>query len=460
MANREPPRARRKRGDETPPEPDATRRIAGTVAVVGYPNVGKSTLVNRLTGRRDTVVHQQPGVTRDRKELFCEWNGEVFRIVDTGGIDVSSDDPIIRQVADQARIAIAEADLAVFVVDAQAGVTAGDQEVAQLLRRAPIAVLVVANKIDNPRAETLMKSSLYELGLGEPFAISALHGHNTGDLLDRILELLTSVAADHQERVSNEIGVAILGRPNVGKSSLVNALVGQPRVIVSDVPGTTRDAVDTRLQVGDTTFRLIDTAGLRRKRKHRQEVEYWSQQRALAAAQRADVALVVIDAAEGVTDQDLHVADEARIAGCATIIVITKWDIQEVDLDALRVRLATKLKQRPLVVTTSSVTRRGLTRLLRSIEEIYERYTSRISTADLNKVLGDATARQPSPLVHGRRLKVLYGAQVQTRPPRFRVTINDRRLIKADYAYYLENRIREAAGLDACPVIIDFVARA
>jgi GTP-binding protein len=461
MNRREPPRARQRRGQELPAEGsgEEARRFAGTVAIVGYPNVGKSTLVNRLTGRRDTVVHEQPGVTRDRKELVADWNGELIRLVDTGGIDLAGEDVIAKQVREHARAAIAEADLALFVIDAQAGVGAGDHEVADILRRARVPVLLVANKVDNPlRPE--VANELFELGLGEPFAISALHGHNTGDLLDDVLERLHGIeGAAHEERLSDEIGVAILGRPNVGKSSLFNALVGQPRAIVSDVPGTTRDSIDTRLTVGDTTFRLIDTAGLRRKRKHRQDIEYWSEVRALDAARHADVALVLIDASEGVTDQDLHVADEARKASCATVIVLAKWDLQQVDLDDVRGRLTRKLRQRPVAITTSAVTGRGLDRVLRTIEEVYGRYISRLPTPAVNRVLKDAAAARPAPVVHGRRLKLLYGAQVQTRPPRFRVTVNDRRLIKADYAYYLENRLREAANLDGCPVILDFVAR-
>jgi GTP-binding protein len=458
---REPPRARGRRGQDGPEADDeGLRRIAGTVAVIGYPNVGKSTLVNRLTGRRDTVVHEQPGVTRDRKELECEWNGRTIRLVDTGGIDLRSDDAFGKDVATQARNAIAEADLALFVVDARAGLTPGDEEVADIVRRAKVPVILVANKVDNPKNEAQAMADLHGLGCGEPIAISAIHGNNTGDLLDLVLERLDAIeGADHPERVSNEIGVAIMGRPNVGKSSLFNALIGQPRAIVSDIPGTTRDSIDTRLVVGETTLRLFDTAGLRKMRKHRQEVEFWSEMRSLQSAAKADVALVLVDASAGITDQDLHVADEARKASCATIVVVSKWDIQEVDLDDLRDRLAIKLRQRPVVVTTSAVTGRGLERLVRTIEEIYARYTSRIPTPVLNRVLKEATDFRQPPLIRDRRLKLIYGAQVQTRPPRFRITVNDRKLIKADWAYYLENQIREATGLESCPVIIDFVAR-
>lgn len=454
---REPPRARRRRGADEESFGDV--EIAGVVAVVGYPNVGKSTLVNRLSGRRETVVHEQPGVTRDRKELEIEWNGRRFRLIDTGGVDIASSDPITRQVATQARTAIAEADLALFVVDVRAGVGPGDEEIATILRRARIPVLLVANKVDDPRALGA-SAELHRLGLGDPFEISALHGHGAGDLLDEIIGRLAALpSARRVERRADEIGVAVLGRPNVGKSSLVNALVGSDRVIVSDIPGTTRDTIDTLLERGETRFRLIDTAGLRRKRKHRQEVEFWSEQRALQAAERADVALILIDGFEGLTDADLAVADAARKAWCATLVVVSKWDIAQVDLDALRERIAIKLRQRPLIVTTSSVTGRGLERLLDSIEELHGRYTSRMPTPQVNRVLKEAVERREPPRVDGRRLKLVYGAQVQTRPPRFRVTVNDRKLIVRDFAYYLENRLREAADLAGCPVIIDFITR-
>ena len=357
-------------------------------------------------------------------------------------------------------IALAEADLVLFVVDVQTGVTAGDHEVAEIMRRSKTPVLLVANKADNPKRESSTRRRLYELGLGDPVPHLGAPRHRLGRPARphrRAPRAIEGAARD--ERMSDEIGVAILGRPNVGKSSLFNALCGQQRAIVSDIPGTTRDSIDTRLERGDTTFRLIDTAGLRRMRKHRQQVEYWSEVRALHAAQHADVALVLVDAQEGLTDQDLHVADEARKAGCATIVVVSKWDIQEVDLDDLRERLQIKLRQRPVVITSSAVTGRGVERVLRTIEDVYGHYTSRLGTGELNRLLKEAAERRQAPLIKRRRLKLLYGAQVQTRPPRFRITVNDRKLITADYAYYLENRIREAAELESCPVIVDFVAR-
>jgi len=453
-----PPRSRAVRGLDAPDEP-TTRRVLGTVAVVGFPNVGKSTLINRLTGTRETVVHEQPGVTRDRKELVVEWNGELFSVIDTGGIDAGTETGMQRHIAAQAKVALAEADLVAFVVDATAGLGPGDEEIADLLRHAQKPVIVIANKLDNPRRhdEAL---ELHSLGLGEPVPISALHGIGTGDLLDRVVDELRALeGAERQERISDEIGVAILGRPNVGKSSLLNALLGQERTIVSEVPGTTRDSIDIRLERDGAVYRLIDTAGLRRKRRHRQDVEFWSEMRSLDAARRADVALVLVDSQEGIVDQDLHVADEARKAGCATLVVLAKWDVVEIDLENARLRMHDKLRQRPPLIATSARTGRGLDRLLRAIDGLYTHYTSRVQTSRLNTILAEAAERRQPPIVRNRRLKVLYGAQVQTRPPRFRLTVNDRGLVTRDYAYFLENHLRDALGLQGCPVIIDMVGR-
>src|SRR3954470_8280908 len=270
--------------------------LAGTVAVVGFPNVGKSTLVNRLTGTRAAVVHETPGVTRDRKELICEWAGTEFKLIDTGGVDIAGEDPITRSIADQAREAVREADLVLFVLDAQTGITPGDEAGAQILRESKKPVLVLANKIDDPKQEALALE-LHRLGLGDPIPISGLHGTGTGDLLDEMVDYLEAHEKRDREQIpESAIRVAILGRPHVGKASLLNKLLGRERVIVSEIPGTTRDSIDTVLQRGDRTFVLVDTAGLRRKRRHRQGIEYYSELRALEAAERADVALVLIDA--------------------------------------------------------------------------------------------------------------------------------------------------------------------
>jgi GTPase len=428
--------------------------LAGTVAIVGYPNVGKSTLVNRLSETRAAVVHETPGVTRDRKELLCDWSGTTFRLIDTGGVDLADEGPFGPQVAAQAREAIAEADLVLLVVDAKTGVTPGDEDLAEILRRSRRPVLVLANKLDNPRRD-LDALEFHRLGLGDPLPISALHGHGTGDLLDEIVRQLPG----SRDRAVEEdaIRVAILGRTNVGKSSLLNALLGRERVIVSEVPGTTRDAIDTVLRRGETTFVLVDTAGLRRKRRQRQGIEYYSELRALEAAERADVAIVLVDASEGVVDQDLAVADVARKAGCATVVALSKWDITGVRIEEVGPELGPRLRQRPPILAISAHTGRGLERLLDTVEALFERYVGRIPTADLNRALGELReARQP-PGRRGRRLNLLYGTQVSSRPPRLRLFVSDRRLVTRDYGYWVENELRRRFRLEGVPVSIDFV---
>jgi GTP-binding protein len=441
-------------GDDVAEMADEDVELAGTVAIVGFPNVGKSTLVNRLTETRAAVVHESPGVTRDRKELLCEWSGTTFRLIDTGGVDREDTGPFGPLVAEQARQAVEEADLVLFVVDAKAGVTPGDEELAEILRSSRRDVLVIANKLDDPRrdAEAL---EFHRLGLGDPIPLSALHGHGTGDLLDDIVRRLPG--GSERPVGAEAIRVAILGRPNVGKSSLLNSLLGRERVIVSEVPGTTRDAIDTVLRRGETTFVLVDTAGLRRKRKQRQGIEYYSELRALEAAERADVALVVVDASEGVVDQDLAVADAARKAQCATVVILSKWDVTDVRIEDVRPHIASRLRQRPPILAVSSLTGRGLERLLDTVEDVFSRYAGRIPTAELNRALQELReARQP-PGRRGRRLNVLYGTQVSSRPPRFRIFVNDRRLVTRDYGYWVENELRRRFRLEGVPVSIDFV---
>ena len=429
------------------------------MAVVGFPNVGKSTLVNRLTATREAVVFETPGVTRDRKEVVCEWNGERFGLIDTGGVDVADSSPITRQVAEQARQAVEEADLVLLVVDAKAGITPGDEEVADILRRSGKRVVVLANKVDDPRRD-LEAVEFHRLGLGEPFPVSALHGHGTGDLLDLVVDELRRLPPAGRAEVGEEaIRVAILGRPNVGKSSLLNALLGEERVVVSETPGTTRDAIDTILRRGDTTFVLVDTAGLRRKRRHRQEIEYYSELRALTAAERADIALVLVDAAEGLVDQDLTVADVGRKAGCSTIVVLAKWDVTTIAVEDVRALLEARLRQRPPLVTVSAATGRNLGRLLDRIEEVFAKHTGRVGTGELNRFLGDLRSARPGPARNGRRLNLLYGTQVESRPPRFRFFVNDPGLLTRDYAYWVENRMRDRFALAGVPVVIDFVRR-
>jgi len=436
--------------DEQPTE------LVGTVAIVGFPNVGKSTLVNRLTSSRQAVVHETYGTTRDRKELVVEWNGKQFLVIDTGGVDIADPHPITRQIAEQARTAIAEADLVLFLVDARAGITPGDEELAQILRESKKNVLVLANKIDDPSQEHLALE-FHRFGFGDPFPVSGLHGSNTGDLLDEVLERLPGTS----ERTvpPDAIRVAILGRPNVGKSSLYNKLVGAERTIVDDVPGTTRDTIDTVLEHGDRTFVLVDTAGLRRKRKQRQGIEYYSELRALDAAERADVALVLIDASQGIVEGDITAVEVARKSHSATLIVLSKWDIAEVTIEEVRPELQRRLRQRPDFITVSSNTGRGVSRLLDKVSEIYDRYISRIPTAELNRFIGELKEQRQPPSKAGRRLNLLYGAQVATRPPRFRFTVNDPALITRDYGYWVENRLRERYNLEGVPVAIDFRGR-
>jgi len=430
--------------------------LIGTIAIVGFPNVGKSTLVNRMSGTRTAVVHAMPGVTRDRKEVVADWNGKRFLVVDTGGVDIADPSPITRSVADQAREAVAEADLVAFVVDARVGITPGDEEVAEILRRAQKPVLLLANKIDDPSQDSLALE-FHRLGLGEPIPVSSLHGYGVGDLLDDIVARLPGTARPHPG--DEAIRVAILGRPNVGKSSLLNAVLGRERVIVSDVPGTTRDAIDTVLERSDRTFVFVDTAGLRRKRKHRQGVDYYSELRALEAAERADVALVLIDSSEGIVEQDLSVADVARKAQCSTLVVLSKWDATTVDVEDIRPELERRLRQRPPWIAVSAKTGRGIERLLDAIERLYDKHVARVPTAELNRFITELReARQP-PSRNGKRLNLLYGAQVTARPPRFRVSVNDPSLVTRDYGYWFENQLRDRFELEGVPVTIDFVRR-
>ena len=433
-----------------------SEELLGTVAVVGYPNVGKSTLVNRLTGTRQAVVHETPGVTRDRKEVVCEWSGHRFLLVDTGGVDIADSSPLTKQVADQARTAIAEADLVLFVVDTRTGITPGDEELAAILRHSHKPIFLIANKIDEPGRET-DALEFHRLGLGDPVPLSAIHGHGTGDLLDAIIARLPGTGP--AEAGEDAIRVAILGRPNAGKSSLLNALLGEERVIVSEQPGTTRDSIDTVLKRGDRTYVLIDTAGLRRKQKQRQGIEYYSELRALQAAERADVVLVLVDAAEGVVEHDLAIADVARKSMSSTLVVLSKWDIAEVGIEEVRDRLEPRLRQRPPIVAASAKTRRGVGKVLDRVEELYAKHTTRIPTGELNRFLGELREVREPPSRNGKRLNLLYGTQTTVRPPRFRFFVNDPGLITRDYGYWVENQLREHFDLEGVPVAIDFVRR-
>jgi GTP-binding protein len=428
------------------------------VAIVGYPNVGKSSLVNRLSGSRTAVVHERPGVTRDRNEISTEWNGRRFTLVDTGGMDEHDLDPIAGSIREQAQAALSDAQVAVLDFDARAGVRPGDEEVADLLRRSKLPVLVAANKVDDVKDMPLADDA-YRLGLGDPVAVSAAQGLGTGDLLDRIVALLPEDEPEEEEGI---IRLAVIGRPNVGKSSMINKLLGTERVIVSDVAGTTRDAIDLPLEIDGRRVILVDTAGLRRQSKVSQDVEYYTALRSQRAAERADVAIIVCDATEGVTAQDFRIAELAMGANCASVLVLNKWDATEMDEDDLiheRAKVTQKLRQRPKVLTASAKTGRSLDRVLREALALADRTTNRVPTPELNRWLSEALqARQP-PMKQGHRLKLLYAAQIGERPPRFAIQVNNRARVTREYAYFLENRLRARFGLDGVPVIIDFVER-
>jgi GTPase len=427
------------------------------VAVVGYPNVGKSTLVNRLAGSREAVVHEQAGVTRDRKEIEADWNGRRFLLVDTGGVDLADRDELARQVQGQARAAREEAEAIVLVVDARAGLRPGDDDLARELRGAPVPVIVAANKVDSATAIP-EAAEFHRLGLGDPVPVSAAQGLGTGDLLDRVADALDEgpepdAGADATPRV------AVIGRPNVGKSSLVNAWLGQERVIVSERAGTTRDAVDTRLEVDGREVVLVDTAGLRRRGKVAGTVDWYAQLRSERAAERADVAVVVCDASEALTTEDLRVGELAMKSECATLLALNKWDVGRTDLEDAKERAQARLRQRPEVLAVSAKTGRGVRRLLLHALELAERIEVRIPTSELNRFLSDVQAAREPPVVRGKRLKLLYMTQYDTRPPRFSVQVSDRGRLTRDYGLMLENRLRERYGLHGVPLVIDYHGR-
>jgi GTP-binding protein len=429
------------------------------VAIVGYPNVGKSSLVNRLSSSREAIVHEQAGVTRDRKEVSTDWNGRELTLLDTGGVDLEDSAELARKVRQQARLALAEADVAVLVTDARTGPRPGDYELAALLRRAPVPVVLAANKVDSAR-ELPAAAEFYALGLGEPIAVSAAQGLGTGDLLDRVLALAPPDAEPARPDEEAVVRLAVIGRPNVGKSSLVNRFAGEERVIVSERAGTTRDAIDTRLCFAGRELVLIDTAGLRPARKVAGSLEYYMALRSKAAAERADVALVVCDATAGVTTQDLRVAELAMRAGCATAMVLNKWDCRpELDLDHERARVARKLRLRPRLLTASATTGRGVERLLTEAVALSDRRATRIPTPRLNRALAEAVAARQPPGRRGQRLNVLLITQTGVRPPRFSIQVNSRRRLTREYANFLENRLRERFRLEGVPVVIDFVSR-
>jgi GTP-binding protein len=405
------------------------------------------------------VVHEAPGITRDRHEVACEWNGRRFTLIDTGGMDLVDPDPIAGSIREQAQAALADAAVAVLVVDAKSGLRPGDEEMADLLRRATIPVLVAANKIDAVQ-DMPLAAEFHRLGLGEPFAVSAAQGLGTGDLLDAIVERLPE--GDASDEDDETVRLAVIGRPNVGKSSLVNKFAGAERVIVNEVAGTTRDAIDLPLEVDGRPLIVVDTAGLRRQAKVTDNVEYYTALRSQRAAERADVALVVCDAGDGITSQDLRIAELAMKAGCATALVLNKWDVSamaEEDLEHERAVVANKLRLRPKLLTASAKTGRNVGRVLTEAIALGDRMRTRIPTPELNRFLAETVeARQP-PAKQGHRLRMLYMAQFEVRPPRFAIQVNSRTRVTRDYAYFVENRLRSRFGMDGVPLIIDFNER-
>lgn len=425
------------------------------VAIVGRPNVGKSQLFNRLAGKRLSIVEDTPGVTRDRLYAECDWRGRDFSIVDTGGIEPSNDNEILQFMRSQAETAIASADVIIFITDLQTGVTAADETVATLLHRSNKPIVLAVNKCDKPGAPPPELYEFYRLGLDEPYGISALHGYGIGELLDAVYAYFPS--ADENGEKNTRIRVALIGRPNTGKSSLLNRILGEERVIVSEKAGTTRDSVDAHLDNAFGSFTFIDTAGIRRKSKVNEKIEKYSVMRSLLAVERSDVCVIMIDATEGVTEQDTKIAGEAHHAGKGCIIVVNKWDLVDKNSNTMKVylsRVREGLSYMPYapVLFISAQTGQRVEKLFQLICEVYEQNHRRIPTGRLNAILSDATARVQPPTDKGRRLKIYYMTQPSTCPPTFVFFCNDAKLFHFSYQRYLENQIRDTYGLTGTPV--------
>ncbi len=424
------------------------------VAIVGRPNVGKSTLVNRLAGKRISIVNDTPGVTRDRIYAEAEWRNRLFTIIDTGGIEPKTDDLLLKYMREQALMAIDTADVIIFVTDGRAGLTDADTEVAQMLRRSKKPVIVAVNKLDSMRDISAMYE-FYELGLGDPFALSAEQALGLGDLLDQVVEYLPKEEETEDEEES--LRVAVIGKPNTGKSSLINRLLGEDRVIVSDMAGTTRDAVDTRVRYEGRDYVFIDTAGIRRQSRIREELERYSVIRAVAAVERCDIAIVMIDATEGVTEQDARIAGIAHDNGKGAIIAVNKWDA--VAKDDKTIYRFTESIDRVLSfmpyagkVFISAKTGQRVQSLFEKIDAVAESQTLRIPTGVLNDVLYDAMAMNQPPSDKGKRLRIFYMTQVAVKPPTFVIFVNDAGLMHFSYKRYLENRLRETFGFRGTPL--------
>jgi len=423
------------------------------IAIVGRPNVGKSMLFNKLIGQRLSIVEDTPGVTRDRIYGESEWNGRKFTLIDTGGIEPRTDSQILAFMREQAEIAISHADVIAFITDIKTGITASDQEVANMLLRSGKPIVLAVNKVDQGMHPDIYE--FYNLGLGDPIALSAVHGHGTGDLLDECVKYFPPETEEEEE--DDAIQVAIIGKPNVGKSSLTNRILGQQRMIVSNVAGTTRDAIDSRFENEKGKYVFIDTAGMRKKSKVDEAIEKYSVLRAQMAIDRADVCLILIDAQEGVTEQDTKVAGMAHEAGKACIIVVNKWDLIEKDgktMDRMREDIRRDLSYMTYapIVFISAATGQRVDRLFELINYVNDQSATRITTGMLNNVLEDAQTRVQPPTDKGRRLKIYYMTQVGIRPPHFVFFCNDARLFHFSYQRYLENCIRNTFGLEGTPI--------
>ena len=426
------------------------------IAIVGRPNVGKSMLFNRLIGRKQSIVEDTPGVTRDRIYAVGEWRGREFELIDTGGIEPRTDNEILKFMREQALIAIDTADVIIFITDVRTGVTAADQDVATLLQRSKKPVVLCVNKLDSPGNPPAEFYEFYNLGMGDPVGISAIHGNNTGDLLDACYEHLPPVN-EQEEEEEGIVRVALIGKPNVGKSSLLNRIAGEERVIVSDVPGTTRDSIDQRVENKHGKYILVDTAGIRKKSKVDESIERLSVLRSVMAVERADVCLIMIDATQGVTDQDTKIAGYAHENGKAAVIVVNKWDLVEKETNTqreyeLKVREELAYMQYAPVIFLSAQTGQRVDQLFPVINTVAQNNAMRITTGTLNTILADATLRVQPPTDRGRRLKIYYMTQIGIKPPTFVCFCNDARLFHFSYLRYLENKIREVFAMTGTPI--------
>ncbi|MDR1754940.1 MAG: ribosome biogenesis GTPase Der [Eubacterium sp.] len=431
--------------------------MPGLVAIVGRPNVGKSTLFNKITGRRTAIVDNTPGVTRDRIYGKAEWLGREFMLVDTGGIEPDSKDVILSRIRAQAQLAIDSADIIIFVADVKAGVTANDADVAEMLQKSGKPVILCVNKCDNIGDTPTEVYEFYNLGLGEPFPVSSVHGHGTGDMLDEILKFLPDSGADENEYDDAHIKVAVVGKPNVGKSSLINKISGEERAIVSDIAGTTRDAVDTVINRGDEKYVFIDTAGIRRKSRVSENIERYSVIRAYMAIDRADVCVIMIDANEGFTEQDSKVAGYAHEKGKASVIAVNKWDLIEKDDKTMKkfeneLKIGLSFMTYAPFVFISAATGQRFDKLFKLIHWTCEQNARRITTGRLNDLLSQATARVQPPTDRGKRLKLYYMTQASAKPPTFVIFCNREDLFHFSYQRYIENQIRETFSLDGTPI--------